>query len=332
MSTAPYAKDPYSACSIDQYWHNYISGGVGGSGGMGGQQGGAGGTGEGPKMYYDVKTPQFTVNNLGVHIHGSGSEQQRQMNDAERTEIIDWLSPMNFFLRHADISQARQQGTGGWLLMDTHFQKWEFDSGRTLWCHGIPGAGKTVLASLVVEHLSATFQNQNIGVACIYLAHKEAEDQTPTKLLTGLWRQLVLGKDVGSLAKQLYWQHKEKRTTLTLDQAFSVLYTAITGFSKVYMVIDAVDEYPEVQRQVLFKYLGMLGSTVNLMITSRPHITLHSSLPNPTTLEIRASEDDIRKYVDDQIQISWRLTKHIQTQPDLREEIHSAITHTVDGM
>lgn len=185
---------------------------------------------------------------------------------------------------------------------------------------------------MVVEHLSATFQNQNIGVACIYLTDKEAEDQTPTKLVAGLWRQLVLGKDVGSLAKQLYWQHKEKRTTPTLDQVFSVLYSTITGFSKVYMVIDAVDEYPEIQRQILLKCLARLGPTVNLMITSRPHITLYSSLPNPTTLEIRASEDDIRKYVDDQIQISWLLTKHVQTRPDLREEIHSAITRTVDGM
>jgi hypothetical protein len=76
--------------------------------------------------------------------------------DAERTEIIDWLSPMNFFLRHADISQARQQGTGRWLLMEPHFQEWEFDSGRTLWCHGIrvlvsmssmPGANPAKISS-----------------------------------------------------------------------------------------------------------------------------------------------------------------------------------------
>jgi hypothetical protein len=49
---------------------------------------------------------------------------------------------------------------------------------------------------MVVDHLAAESQQENIGVACMYLSHKEAEAQTPAKLLSGLWRQLVLGRDV----------------------------------------------------------------------------------------------------------------------------------------
>ncbi|KAJ7024703.1 ankyrin repeat domain-containing protein [Mycena alexandri] len=300
-----------------------IYGGTGGSGGKGGVEGGNGGTGEGPKMYYDVKAEQFTV----VNNHGI-----QQVDSVERKQIIEWLSPINFFLRQADILQARQGGTGGWLLADPHFQEWESGSGRTLWCHGIPGAGKTVLASMIVDHLSPKSQNGNLGVACIYLNHKEAEDHTPTRLLSSLWRQLVLGKDFGPLPKMLYQQHQEKQTPLSLDEAFEVLCSAITEFLKVYIVVDAVDEYPETQRQILFEYLAEMGPTVNLMMTSRPHITPDSALPNPTTLEIRANEDDVGRYVDAQIRRSPRLSKHVQSRINLREEIHSAITSTVDGM
>jgi hypothetical protein len=57
--------------------------------------------------------------------------------EEERKKIIDWLSPMNFFLRQADISQMQEKGTGGWLLADPVFKKWESGSGSTLWCHGI---------------------------------------------------------------------------------------------------------------------------------------------------------------------------------------------------
>ncbi|KAJ7117102.1 hypothetical protein C8R44DRAFT_791973 [Mycena epipterygia] len=39
----------------------------------------------------------------------------------------------------------------------------------------MPGAGKTVLASLVVHHLESRSHSENIGVACIYLNYKEAE-------------------------------------------------------------------------------------------------------------------------------------------------------------
>ncbi|KAF7354365.1 Ankyrin repeat protein [Mycena venus] len=277
-------------------------------------------------MVYDIKTV------YDFHIHGLGSEQQQEMNSMERTQIIEWLSPLNFFLQQADIAQSQQKGTGGWLLKDPHFQQWESGSGKTLWCQGIPGAGKTVLLSMVVEHLGGpNFKHRNIGVACAYLNYKEAEHQTPVKLLAGFWRQLIVGRNVDS-AKMLYLQHHEKGTTPTLDEVFNLLCTVITEFSKVFIVIDAVDEYPETQRQILLECVGMLGSTVNWMITSRPHIAPDSTLPNLETLEIHADEGDIRRYVDAQICMSLRLKKHVQNRADLREEIHSKITCTVDGM
>ncbi|KAF8189196.1 hypothetical protein K438DRAFT_958027 [Mycena galopus ATCC 62051] len=107
----------------------YISGGIGGTGGAG-PLGGGGGTGEGPSILNHFS---------GIHIHSPGSEQQEQINATERKKIIEWLSPINFFLRQADISQSRQQGTGEWLLTDPDFQQWVVGSGKTLWCHGIRG-------------------------------------------------------------------------------------------------------------------------------------------------------------------------------------------------
>jgi hypothetical protein len=97
-------------------------------------------------------------------------------------------------------------------------------------------------------------------------------------------------------------------------------------------VIDALDESPEKNRQLLLDYLTKLGATVNLMITSRPHIIPDASLPNANTLEIRATEDDIQRFVDSQIEMSSRLKKHVQTRADLLHEIHSKITRNVDGM
>jgi chromatin segregation and condensation protein Rec8/ScpA/Scc1 (kleisin family) len=184
---------------------------------------------------------------------------------------------------------------------------------------------------MVVDHLAAEFENKNLGVACIYLNHKEAEEQTPAKLLAGLWRQLVLDRDIGS-AEGLYQRHREKHTTPSLDEVFDVLRPVLGEYSRVYMIVDAVDEYPEAKRQILLEYLVMMGSTVNLMITSRPHIHPNGSLPNLEALEIRANEDDIRRYVEGQIKKSSWLSKHIQTRADLQGEILSTIIHAVDGM
>ncbi|KAJ6605260.1 ankyrin repeat-containing domain protein [Mycena vulgaris] len=273
------------------------------------------------------------VGNTGI-VHISDM-QERERRGAERTKIIDWFSPINFFLRHADIARARQAGTGEWFLAEPHFQEWESGSGRTLWCPGIPGAGKTVLASMVVDHLRvrAKSKQENIGVGCIYLNHKEAGNQTPDNLLSGLWRQLVRGRDVGSLAKEIYEGHLEERTPPLPEEVVKVLRSSFTHFSKIYLIVDAVDEYPEDKRWILLGHLAKLNSA-NLMITSRPQILPDPfSFSNLETLDIHAREEDLQTYVNAQIDSSSRLSKHVHKQPSLRADIHLKINdHTVDGM
>ncbi|KAJ7747665.1 ankyrin repeat-containing domain protein [Mycena maculata] len=275
-----------------------------------------------------------SVDNVVKHvtrINDAAVAQQEQIDSRKRTEILDWLSPINFFLRHADISRTRQPGTGEWFLADSRFKKWESGAGGPLWCRGIPGAGKTVLASMVVNHLSVQSQTENIGVACIYLDHKETEIQTPSNLLSALWRQLVLGKGIGSLAHSIYQQHCEKCTRPSLDDVQAVLFSVIVEWLEVYIVVDAIDEYPEDERHTLLEHLLSMGPTVHLMTTSRPHITF-SSLRNFESIDIRANPDDIQRYVDGRMQTSSRLAKHVETQPELHEEIHSKIVKSADGM
>jgi hypothetical protein len=130
----------------------------------------------------------------------------------------------------------------------------------------------------------------------------------------------------------MFRQHSEKATRPSLADVQTVLLSEITKWTKVYIVVDAVDEYPEDERCILLKDLLSMGPTVNLMTTSRPHITLAASVANLETIDIRAKPDDIRPYVDACIQKSSRLSKHVETRASLREEIHSKITDSVDGM
>jgi hypothetical protein len=54
-----------------------------------------------------------------------------------RKNFLNWLSPINFFPRQAEILQMRQEGTGEWLLADPKFQEWKIGSKKSLWCSGI---------------------------------------------------------------------------------------------------------------------------------------------------------------------------------------------------
>jgi hypothetical protein len=174
--------------------------------------------------------------------------------------------------------------------------------------------------------------NENTGVACTYLNHKETEIQSPPNLLASLWRQLVFKKPIPSEIKALYAQHREKHTRPTPNQLLDQLSALVARYSKVFFIIDALDEYPEEQRYSLLKSILSIEPRVNLMFTCRPHISSPTSLTGMQIMEIRATESDIRSYVENQIKKSSRLSKHLASRPELKEEIHQQVVCGVDGM
>jgi hypothetical protein len=134
--------------------------------------------------------------------------------------------------------------------------------------------------------------------------------------------------------QQLYETHREQRTRPSLEETHSILCSIISEFSSVFIVVDALDEYPEEQRDILLHCLSKLGPAVNLMLTSRPHISIETAAEGAIMdiLEIRANENDIRRYIAAQIAKSSRLSKHVKNCPSLRGEIERRIIWCNDGM
>lgn len=119
----------------------------------------------------------------------------RRQDDQERQAIADWLTPINYSTQQSDSISRRQEGTGQWLLDSSKFQGWLNQNKQTLFCPGMPGAGKTTLTSIIVEYLWTKFENNaTIGIAYLYCNFRRGQEQTPTDLLTNLLKQLVQGQ------------------------------------------------------------------------------------------------------------------------------------------
>jgi hypothetical protein len=56
--------------------------------------------------------------------------------DMQTREIMEWLSPTNFWLKQADVMKQRQPGTAEWLLRHPDFLEWETGKTNILWCQG----------------------------------------------------------------------------------------------------------------------------------------------------------------------------------------------------
>jgi hypothetical protein len=71
-------------------------------------------------------------------------------------DIIKWLSPTDFPAQQYDIISRRQEGTVQWFLGFMEFGEWLQGPEKTLFCPGIPGAGKTIMAAIAIKHLCRT--------------------------------------------------------------------------------------------------------------------------------------------------------------------------------
>lgn len=83
-----------------------------------------------------------------LNIQGAVESLRTQVRDDSELRILEWLSRSQSEKKHNDVFSQRIPGTGTWLLEKEEFLKW-CDLRRdasVLWCHGIPGVGKTVLS------------------------------------------------------------------------------------------------------------------------------------------------------------------------------------------
>ena len=256
-----------------------------------------------------------------------------RQDDQERLGILDWLTPIDYAPQQSDFINRRQAGTGQWLLDSPKFHAWLQADKQTLFCPGIPGAGKTILTSIVVNELTTRFGNdKSIGVAYIYCNFRRQDEQKAGDLLVNLLRQLVQGMpSLPQDVKSLY--SKNKYTRPSSDETLKALHSVTAMYSRAFIVVDAFDECQAsdgCRSRFLSEIFNLQAkSRANIFATSRfiPEIT--ERFEGSMSLEIRASEHDVRKYVDGHMS---HLPSFVGRSLDLQEEIKAEIVKAVDGM
>lgn len=133
--------------------------------------------------------------------------------------------------------------------------------------------------------------------------------------------------------RSLYGKHKDKQTRPSFNELSKTLQSAAAIYSRIFIIIDALDECHTTGGNRakflsdVFNLQAKYGA--NIFATSRPIPDIAEKFKGSTLLEIRASEDDVRKYLDGHI---LHLPSFVQRTPNLEEEIKTKIVEAVDGM
>ena len=206
---------------------------------------------------------------------------------------------------------------------------------QTLFCPGIPGAGKTILTSIVVDELGRRYSsNTTIGIAYVYCNFRRQGEQKADDFLANLLKQLAHRRpSLPTSVKDLYIQHQVMKTRPSLEEISRALQSVAAMYSRVFVIVDALDEcqVSDNSRSRLLAELSSLQAktNTNLFATSRPNHYIEREFKGCVSLEISASDEDVRKYLDGHMS---QLPAFVLKRPDLQEEIKAKITEAVEGM
>ncbi|KAF9882257.1 ankyrin repeat protein [Colletotrichum karsti] len=275
------------------------------------------------------------VRSTRKEVRDQRQEEEKKRHLESKKRILDWITPIDFAAQQTDNLDRRQAGTGGWLLDSQEFQAWVENDRQTLFCPGLPGAGKTMLSSIVAEYLQDRFQtDETIGVAYVFCNYRRRDEQTSRNLLASLLKQLYQGLRGGfSDIETVYEGHASGKRPLSTEEIKHHLRSITTRYTKVFLVSDALDEC-RVEGENRDKFLSSILelrkiANVNCFATSRTNPEIANHFAHDHAIEIRAADDDVRAYLDGHIS---QLPSSVKKNKELQDDIKAMIVKAVQGM
>ncbi|KAH6876948.1 hypothetical protein BKA70DRAFT_1476136 [Coprinopsis sp. MPI-PUGE-AT-0042] len=194
-------------------------------------------------------------------------------------------------------------GTGLWIVECEAFRLWLDPDGwlRIMWGYGMPGAGKTIAASIVINALEVHAREtaSPVCVCYIYFRYSDHTEATTRSFLEILVKQTI-ERHPGCipLFNGVYARHIREKTRPS-DEELLGLLRQFTGAMVTFYVLDALDEAPpEIQLEIIQRLTSL---NVKLFVTSRPLKNVEAVFPNVHRFSIVAQASDIDLHIDKEI-------------------------------
>ncbi|KAF1997424.1 hypothetical protein P154DRAFT_470891 [Amniculicola lignicola CBS 123094] len=278
-----------------------------------------------------IKEDAAVIKTSAFRIHSSilQHEYTQKLQDA-----FDWISDTNYPARQSDFLSRRQPGTGAWFLNLSEFIRWQKEPRSTLLCVGMPGAGKTMLAAIAIEHLGLKTDLEKAGVAYVFCNYKDQTGDGRMDPLAAMLKQLVQNKPSSAAPLlELHSLHHKHNTRPSEEDITKTLQQVLKAYTSAYVVLDALDEYPAKDRKrdrLLARIFELQRcSDLQLVITSRPIPEVIDSFGGTPKVEVRASHADIRLFAAER---TGNLPKSAKRDAKFVDWVLNTVVGAVDGM
>ncbi|KAL9620310.1 MAG: hypothetical protein Q9160_005109 [Pyrenula sp. 1 TL-2023] len=229
--------------------------------------------------------------------------------ESRRATVSEWLRPTDYNADSGDLHKhlkARSPGTCKWLKDRQEFQEWQSDSVKgLLWVEGVPGSGKSVLASKLVEDLS---KDGARPVVFFFFRRIIETNKTPQSLLRDWMSQLLSCSAILLTMLEREMTRHSNVATVQFDVLWHIFVSAIYSINGVYCIVDALDEM-EPGHEYFYTKLDELAridpSTIRILATSRQFSVKEAPFSTDTTSKVKLNrhklETDISTYTENRL-------------------------------
>ncbi|KAF5626002.1 ankyrin-3 [Fusarium sp. NRRL 52700] len=231
-------------------------------------------------------------------------------------ELREWLQPTDYLAESSEyrrhlLSQA--PGTGLWICETEEYRQWHDSPDHgSLWIKGVPGAGKSVMAASLIQHLRTT---ENCPVLFFFFRNIVAANFSPRALIQDWLAQLLPHSPKLQFALQSRLQDRLDDTSD--NELIQLFLDGVSCVPKLYCVGDALDEMSTDSTPILERLNGLATHrprTLKLLMTSRPSRTLQSTLRDSSIVHIslqqRLVDVDIHSYLNHRFDNAPTLEHH----------------------
>jgi Cdc6-like AAA superfamily ATPase len=228
-------------------------------------------------------------------------------------------------------------------LESAAFAEWKIRRNSFLWLYGIPGCGKTILSSTIVQHLESTLPSQPL--LYFFFTFTEPDKQLLESMIRSLIGQLYYKReDAQKQIHSLFSACEDGHRQPTTDSLSTTFLQVIQQVGEVWIVLDALDECLTRKGKrtegILSWMRDLLSSkerNIHVLMTSRPEQDIEMEVRqwarrhDIVSIQGDGVADDIRAYIHTRIREDDDL-KRWRSHPDVQDEIEAILMDKAAGM
>lgn len=192
------------------------------------------------------------------------------------------------------------------------------------------------MSAAVIDDLVYTRHKDDVsvGIAYLYCDFRRHYEQKTQDLVASLLKQLIQKQTrIPDCVQAFYDKYNKESRRPSLDELSEILRSVSSLYSKVFILIDALDECQDTdgcRKNLLSRIFHLQKETnINIFATSRFIQDIVDTFNESICFEISAKDEDVQSYLDSHM---TRLPSFVLRSPDLQNEIKAKICQLSDGM